>query len=334
MGERGIVLANTGTPDAPEPQAVRRYLAAFLADPRICPMNPVAWRFILHAFILPRRSTASAAKYRRIWTEDGSPLAVHMTSLAQRLDEALGHGSTVRCAMSYGAPSMEDALSELRSAGCDEVIVVPLYPQSALSTTQVVADKAQTALAALGWQPRMVVVPGYSSQPLYLEALVSCIRAAGFDAATGDRLLFAFHSIPMADVRRGDAYGEQAHATAEAVAHALGSQPGEWAIGFQCRFDSRAWLGPFTSEALETLGEVPGTLHVIAPNFAVDCLETLYDIDIELREAYQERAAAASEGDAPRAARPFRYLPCLNDGDAHVRVLQAVVEGALGNVLG
>lgn len=333
MDERGVILANTGTPDAPEPQAVRRYLAEFLADPRICPMNPVLWRLILHAFILPRRSVASAERYRSIWMDEGSPLAVHMVALSRRLSTALGDGWTVRPAMSYGTPSMQDALRDLHQAGCDEVVVVPLYPQSALSTTEVVADKVHAALQVLAWQPRCTVVRGYSEQPLYQEALAGIIRDAGFDAAAGDRLLFAFHSIPMADVAAGDTYGEQAHATAQALAQALALQPSEWAIGFQCRFDSRAWLGPSTSEAIAGLGDVPGTLCAIAPNFAVDCLETLSDIDIELREAYREREAAASERDVSRAVRPFRYLPCLNDSDAHVRVLQTVVEGACGNAL-
>lgn len=370
MGKRGIIIANTGTPDAPEPEAVKRYLREFLTDPRICPMNPLAWKFILNAFILPRRSVASAEKYKAIWTPDGSPLTVGMASLAQKLEASLaanasigeaaaadsGAPSTsgtanasnapapvVRCAMSYGSPSLKEALAELRQEGCEEVIVIPLYPQSAYSTTEAVLDRARSALEELDWHPSLVEVRGYSGHPLYLAAIADSIRASGFDAAAGDRLLFAFHSIPVTDIDAGDTYGEQAHATTKAIAHELSLTPNAWRIGFQCRFDkSRSWLGPFTMEALEKLESAnqpaehassdrpanapanAGRLFVIAPNFSVDCLETLYDIEIELREARHVQALAVGV-DESAAVADLRYIPCLNDSDAHVRLLGALI---------
>lgn len=312
--KRGIILANTGTPAAPEPEAVRAYLSAFLGDPRICPMDPRLWRIILHAFILPKRSVASAEKYQLIWTKEGSPLSVHMAALASGLAKAMGEDACVRFAMSYGSPSLRDALAACREEGCDEVCVVPLYPQSAHSTTGAVQDQLTAELGRLDWHPCVRLVGSYSGQPLYLDALADAVRASGF-GGKGDGLLFAFHSIPMADVRKGDSYGDQARETAEALAKRLGLVPAQWRMAFQSRFDkSRQWLSPFTKEVLPELDGC-SRLFVIAPNFSVDCLETLYDIDIVLR---QECAAADP-------VRPFIYIPCLNASDAHIALMRALI---------
>lgn len=311
---RGVILANTGSPDAPEPQAVRAYLSAFLTDPRICPMDPRLWRIILHGFILPKRSVASAEKYQLIWTEEGSPLSVHMAALASGLAKAMGEGAHVRFAMSYGSPSLVDALAACCEEGCDEICVIPLYPQSAHSTTRVVADQVAAALAGLPRQPQVRVIEQYADASAYPDAIANAVRGAGFGNA-GDGLLFAFHSIPLADVRAGDTYGEQAAATAQAVAARLGLTSDRWQLGFQSRFDKhRRWLSPFTCEVLPKL-DACERLFVVAPNFSVDCLETLYDIDIVLREqcqrAYPER--------------PFIYVPCLNASAAHIALLRSLL---------
>ncbi len=343
MAKLGIIIANTGSPDAPEPEAVKRYLREFLTDPRICPMNPFVWKLILNAFILPRRCVASAEKYRHIWMPDGSPLTVGMTSLAQKLEANLSEATksedegdavtgtfapVVRCAMNYGSPSLKESLEDLRREGCNEIIVIPLYPQSAFSTTEAVLDRISKALADLDWHPTLVEVRGYSEHPLYVSAITDSIRASDFDSASGDRLLFAFHSIPIADIDAGDTYGDQAHATAEAIANDLSLTPNDWGIGFQCRFDkSRSWLGPFTMETLKHLvgdGSISRRLFVVAPNFSVDCLETLYDIEVELREVYHAQALAAGVSESTTAIN-LHYIPCLNDSDAHVRLLNALV---------
>lgn len=319
----GIIIANTGSPVAPTSDAVAAYLRRFLSDPRICPMEPHLWRFVLNRFVIPKRAPASAEKYASIWTDEGSPLAVHMAALARRLQAACDQGSAaaiVRHALCYSPPSMEQALSECREEGCDEVAIVPLYPQSAFSTTAAVHDQADRALARLGWEPAVRFVGGYSDDPAYVAAIASSIASAGLDADKGDRLLFAFHSIPMADVRAGDTYDEQAQRTARSVAEALGLEGGAWRLGYQCRFDkSRAWLGPSTAMAM---GDLAGArrLFVVAPNFSVDCLETLYDIEVELRGAWLE-------GDPSREGGSFRYVPCLNAADAHVELVRKVVLG-------
>lgn len=314
MTKRGIIIANTGTPNAPTPDAVRGYLSEFLSDPRICPINPIAWKLILNAFILPRRSRTSAEKYRRIWTEHGSPLLANMTSLAGKLEAGLD-GTPVRVAMSYGSPSMAEVLRELRAAGCDRLTVIPLYPQGASSTTKVVEDKLYGALSALEWSPDLDFVEGYCDHDLYLGAIAASVRDAGF--ADGDSLLVTFHSIPMKDVNAGDAYADLAKETAQAVADRLGLGPDRWRVGFQSRFDSRVWVGPFTAEVLGQLPVGEGRLFVVAPNFAIDCLETFYDIDDVMRREWVE-----SMGDERSEA--FVYVPCLNDSDAHVELLKAL----------
>lgn len=347
MVKRGIIIANTGTPDAPEPEAVKRYLREFLSDPRICPMNPLVWKIILNTCILPRRSVASARKYQGIWTPEGSPLAVTMASLARKLEAALAASAgaaadtapMVRSAMSYGSPSLAAALAEFQREGCEEVLLIPLYPQSAFSTTESVLDRTRRTLAELGWNPPLATVHDYGDHPLYQTAIADSIRAAGFDSTAGDRLLFAFHSIPLADIAAGDTYGDQARSTAQTIARCLGLAPEEWGIGFQCRFDkSRRWLGPFTKETLEHLMESPpagGRLFVVAPNFSIDCLETLYDIEVELRDSHRSLAGSAEPAggtqgsQAPEAGRggskAMRYIPCLNDSEAQVRLLCALI---------
>lgn len=226
--------------------------------------------------------------------------------------------------MSYGSPSVFDALSQLHDAGCEEVCILPLYPQSVFSTTLVVEDKAHEALGSLDWNPALAFVNEYSSNPSYVQAIARSVEDAGFDAARDDRLVFAFHSIPMSDIRNGDEYEKLSHASAQSIASELGLADHQWDIGFQCRFDkSRAWLGPSITQAIQKMLQdwhsKDGRLFVVAPNFAVDCLETLYDIDIELRSKVADmRDDAFSTGS-------FVYVPCLNASQMHVELLYRIV---------
>lgn len=332
MAKVGVLLANTGSPDAPTPEAVSAYLSEFLTDEHIMPMNPHVWKLILHAFILPARSKKSAAKYALIWTDKGSPLTVTMESLARKLEEELlfqGLEVVVKSCASYGSPSIEDALQTCVNEGCNEVLVVPLYPQSAYSTTCVVEDRARAAMSFLQISgtlptplPTLHIASPYYTNPLYISALAQCIQDAGFGTQSGDKLLFAFHSVPRCDLDAGDTYDKQAKETIRAVADKLGLVEGDWALGFQCRFDKRrTWLNPFVSEAITTLeSKNPiGRLFVIAPNFSIDCLETFYDIEIELREQF----CAHHLGE-------LIYIPCLNDSQAQVTLLADEVSAALG----
>lgn len=328
MPKKGVVIANTGSPDSPTAEAVKEYLAVFLSDPRIRPTQSRIWDVLLKRYILPKRSPRSARKYKEIWTEAGSPLLSSMQTLACSLEEAFASQNldcTVRCGMNYGNPSICDALSGLRDAGCEEVCALPLYPQSAFSTTMVVADKVHEALCSLDWNPAVSFVDEYSGRPPYARAVARSVEESGFDPTRDDRLAFAFHSVPMSDIRNGDEYGKLSHASAQSIASELVLADRQWDIGFQCRFDkSRAWLGPSLIQVIKKMLQEwhsrDGRLFVVAPNFAVDCLETLYDIDIELR------GKVAAIRDEAFSADSFVYVPCLNASRMHVELLYEVIK--------
>lgn len=317
MQRTGIIIVNTGSPDEPTPEATARYLREFLSDPRICPMHPLAWKAILNLFILPKRSPVSTAKYESIWTDEGSPLVATMSELARKVELAAGsqEGASpiVRYAMSYSSPSILDAIKDCLEADCDELTVLPLYPQGAFSTTEVVRDKVALAVSVLEQEnlrkPAISFIDSYFDHPAYISAISESVGSAGFDPGDGDMLLFAFHSIPMADIAAGDLYAEQVRHTVDAVVRGLDVQDGAWKLGYQCRFDkSRKWLGPTTKEVLSECSHAK-RLFVVAPNFSIDCLETLHDIDVVLREA------------ASGYSFEFHYVPCLNDSDAHVSLI-------------
>ena len=216
--------------------------------------------------------------------------------------------------MSYGSPSIQEALSELRNLNCEHITVVPLYPQSAFSTTNVVQDKLTGALVDMEWAPAVSFVDSYWSNEVYLNAITRSVQKSGF--TKDDSLLFAFHSIPMKDVRAGDTYAEQTRTTAVAVAKRLQLAPDGWGIGFQCRFDSRKWVHPTVLKAAQQLISRGKRLFVIAPNFAVDCLEALYDIDVVLRNEDVIKIAYPDSS--------FVYVPCLNDSYEQIAILKEI----------
>ncbi|MDR2714226.1 MAG: ferrochelatase [Coriobacteriales bacterium] len=325
----GIILANTGTPSEPTPQAVKKYLAQFLSDKRIVPMNPVIWWFILRLAILPRRSKVSAAKYEAVWMDKGSPLLVLQEALASNLQRSLQKEGfekvQVLSAMSFGEPSIPTVLENLREAGCEKLVVLPLYPQSAHSTTKVVEDAVAAALAKLDWNISWQLIGNYHAVNSYANALARSIQEAGFNAAQGDKLLLSYHSIPLVDVAAGDTYQQQCEATSAAVARALGITDEQLSSSYQCRFDKgRDWLGPFTKETLvQEAANKKGRLFFVCPGFSVDCLETLYDIPHELLLHYEN---ACTEAGVPLQEGEFVYVPCLNESQAHVEVLSAALE--------
>lgn len=328
MPMKGVIIANIGSPDSPTADAVKEYLTVFLADSRIRPMKSRMWDALLKHYILPKRSPRSARKYKEIWTEAGSPLLSSMQTLACSLEEAFASQNldcTVRCGMSYGNPSISDALSHLHDADCEEICILPLYPQSAFSTTLVVKDKVHEALGSLDWNPALSFAGEYCGHPSYAPVIAHSIEEAGFDVTREDRLVFAFHSIPMSDIRNGDEYGKLSHASAQSIASELSLADHQWDIGFQCRFDkSRAWLGPslikVIKKMLQEWHSKDGRLFVVAPNFAVDCLETLYDIDIELRSKIAGVRGEAFSTDS------FVYVPCLNASQMHVELLCEIIK--------
>ena len=324
----GVLLVNTGTPSEPTPKAVREYLAKFLMDPCIVPMNKVCWWLILHICILPSRGRKSAAKYEKIWTEEGSPLDVAHRGIQEKLSRALdeaGVDAVLRCGMSYSSPSVRECLEEMRAAGCARLVVLPLYPQSAYSTVGAVHGVFDRAMTEMRWQLPIDFIDNYHDDPVYLRSIADGIRAAGFDADSDDRLLFAFHSVPLVDIDNGDTYELQVDASCKAIAEQLGIGKGCYDIGYQCRFDKgREWLSPYVDEVLARLAETgTGRLFYVCPNFSVDCLETLYDVEYEHKPRYLEALRAA--GVQPTEESSI-YVPCLNDSPAQIETLYHVLE--------
>lgn len=339
-GKVGVVIANTGTPAAPTKKAVRKYLSQFLMDPRICPMPRPIWWMLLHTVILGKRSKASAEKYRTIWTAAGSPMTVAYEALERGLADYYaerGLAVEVRAAMSYGKPSLKQAVKELKDAGCTRLVVLPMYPQSAFSTTSSVADGVARAVRRARWKHPVDFIDEYSENPVYIRAIAASVRNAGFSEERGDRLLFSYHSIPLKDIEAGDTYELQTGATSLAVAGELGLDRRSWTISYQSRFDKgRTWLAPFTRPTLVRLAraaEPNSRLFLVCPNFAVDCLETLYDVPHELEPIYRAALAGeivdadeepgALENTGKRAARCDAHLEAHRDVARTVRMKRA-----------
>ncbi|MBQ9001900.1 MAG: ferrochelatase [Eggerthellaceae bacterium] len=326
--KRGIVIANTGSPASPDPKDVAVYLEQFLSNPRIVPMNPFVWKQILKRAILPKRSVASGAKYATIWTDGGFQFINDHIELARKLERSFaedGGDVLVRAAMSFGEPSVPSVLHELSDAGCDKITVLPLYPQSAFSQAYIVADAVAAWVEESKWSGNLEVLGDYSENIAYLSAMADAIRNSDFDPVSGDRLLMSFHSIPHKDVDDGDTYEATVHKTCAWLAREIGIRDGQWATGFQSRFDNdRKWVGPFAHEIFEQWhGEgFAGRLFCVCPNFSVDCLETYYDIEVEMKQAWLEHKKQAGQEIRDDS---FVYIPCLGPSDAHVKVIRDVL---------
>ena len=317
----GVLVVNLGTPDAPTPEAVRRFLAEFLSDPRVVDLPRIPWQIILRAFILPFRPARSAHAYRQVWTPAGSPLLTGTEALTRALERRLAayqaEPPAVAMGMTYGNPSISHALDGLRAAGATRIVVLPLYPQYSATTTAAALDRVDAALARWPAPPSRLVIDDYHAEAGYIDALAASIRAA---RAPFDHLLFSFHGIPQRYADRGDPYGAQCLATAQLVAAKLALPDGRWSVAFQSRVGGARWLGPYTEERLEALANSGvARIAVACPGFAVDCLETLEEIAI--RGAATFVAAGGID---------FEYIPALNDDAAQVDCLARLVLARLG----
>jgi protoporphyrin/coproporphyrin ferrochelatase len=319
----GILLVNLGTPDAPTASAVRRYLREFLSDPRVVELPRVAWLPILHGIILNTRPTKSAAKYRKIWSADGSPLRVFTARQAQLLRGYLGQQVkspfAVEYAMRYGQPSIDAILGKLKAAGCTRILVVPLYPQYAASTTASALDRVFSVLARTRNQPAIRAVRSFHEDPGYIGALAESVREYWRANGRPDHLLMSFHGLPAYTLARGDPYHCECHATARHLAQALGLGAKTWSLAFQSRFGRAQWLKPYTVAALEGYARSGvRRVDVICPGFVSDCLETLEELGIEGRERFLKAGG-----------KEYHLIPCLNDRPAWIHALAAIVRGNL-----
>ena len=327
----GVLLVNLGTPDAPTASALRRYLGEFLADPRVVEIPSLAWQPLLHGVVLRTRPAKSAARYAKIWTKDGSPLAVHANKqkvllsgyLGQRL-KTLGlpaDGVVVEQAMRYGAPSIGAALDRLRAAHCERILVVPLYPQYAASTTGSAIDAVGAHVARARRVPGLRFIDTFHDDPGYIAALAAVVNDYWTRHGQPEHVLLSFHGVPRRSLARGDPYHCYCQATARRLVRELGLEPSQWTLAFQSRFGRGRWLEPYTADVLTKLGKRRlRRLDVFAPGFVADCLETLEELAIEGKRLYR----AAGGGD-------YDVIPCLNE---HARWIAALADLVLANLAG
>ncbi len=319
MSANAVLLVNLGTPTAPTPEALRIYLKQFLWDRRVVDLPRPLWWLLLNGVILNTRPKKSAEKYAKIWTREGSPLKVHTERQAKLLRGYLGErghrDTTVAWAMRYGDPSVAATLDRLTQDGADRIVVLPLYPQYAGSSTASAHDAVHAWQARHPGGPELVELGDYHDHPGYIRALAAGVNAHRERQGRADRLLMSFHGIPQRAVDRGDPYADQCRRTAELLAAELGLAADAWQFTFQSRFGGAKWLQPYTQPTLERLArDGVKSVDVICPGFAADCLETLEEIAIECRNAYL--AAGGSE---------FRYIPCLNEQDGWIGALADIV---------
>jgi len=314
----GVLLVNLGTPEAPEPGAVRRYLKQFLSDPRVVEIPRAVWLPILYGVILTVRPKKSAAKYAAIWTEQGSPLLHHSQQQALLLRGYLGERGVdvdVRLAMRYGEPSIDRVLAEMRAANTERILVLPMYPQYSATTTATVFDAVNAIFARCRNVPEVRSVKHFHDHAGYIEALKHSVldhwMKHGRLQDTGGRLVMSFHGVPRRTLDLGDPYHCECQKTGRLLAEALGLGKDEYVVTFQSRFGKAEWLQPYTAPTLEALGKqgVP-RVDVICPGFVADCLETLEEINIEGR---QEFLAAGGK--------VFHYVECLNESPAFIHAL-------------
>ena len=303
----GVLLVNLGTPDAPTPGAVRRYLREFLLDSRVVGIPKLVWWPILEFIVLRVRPAKSAAKYRKIWKPDGSPLRVYTERQSQLLRGYLGErlkvALPVAFGMRYGKPSIAEGLRQLAQHGCGRILVVPLYPQYAASTTASVQDVLDRVVPRMKPRPELRVVRDFHDHRAYVKAIAKSVNDYWFKHGRPDRLLMSFHGLPKVAVERGDPYEKQCRETARLIATELGWNDERTLVTFQSRFGAQKWLEPYTDKTLTALGrEGVGRVDVICPGFASDCLETLEEIAIEGRDTFRRAGG-----------RDFHYIPTTND---------------------
>jgi len=324
----GVLLVNSGTPATLATRDVRAFLAGLLGDPRVVELPRLLWWPILHGIILRVRPRASAKKYAAIWTPQGSPLAVESEALCRGLEESLReHGIPVALAMLYtGGATVPQAIGSLRAAGVEEIIALPMFPQYCGASTGAVFDRVSAALRALRHVPALRFVSGYHEQSGYIDALAASVQDHRREAGVTRHLLMSFHGVPELFVTRGDPYRDQCQRTATLLAHKLGLAADAWSVSFQSRFGRARWLQPYTSEVLAELPKRGiGSVSVICPGFAADCLETLEEIGMENRDVF---LGAGGE--------KYHYIPALNARPDHIAALRTVVlrEAAAGQGVG
>lgn len=313
----GVLLVNLGTPDAPTTSAVKRYLKQFLSDRRVVEIPPIIWQPILRGIILNTRPQKSAKAYAKVWTDKGSPLAFFTAAQADALQTRMGDSADVRFAMRYGNPSVADQLAAMKAAGCNRILIAPMYPQYSGATTGTVLDEAYAALTSMRWHPAIRTLPAYHDDAAYIIALKTSIEAslARLDFEP-DAIVISFHGMPERTLQLGDPYHCHCQKTARLLSEAMGRA---LVVSFQSRFGRAKWLEPATDDTLMRLArEGTKKVAIFAPGFSVDCLETLEELAMQGHEQFEEAGGTH-----------YAYLPCLNDSDVGMDMVERIIRREL-----
>ena len=319
FGKTGILLVNLGTPDSTSWLDIRKYLKEFLSDRRVIEVNPIIWQIILNLFILTFRPSKTAKAYKEIWMEkeNMSPLRYYTQKQTQKLREIITNPKTeIDFAMRYGNPSIKSVMNKLQANGCERLIVLPLYPQYAAATTATVCDEVYRCLMKMRWQPSLQIIPHYESNPLYINALVNSIEKKITEINwQPDLIIASYHGIPKKYFEKGDPYHCYCHKTTRLMKEKFDKVPIE--TTFQSRFGPQEWLQPYTDKTLESLPKTgKKNILVICPGFSSDCVETLEEISIQGKESFLNSGGTN-----------FDVIPCLNDNEDHIKLLNNLVQG-------
>ena len=313
-GKTGLLLVNLGTPDSTSWWDIRKYLKEFLSDNRVIEVNPILWKIILNLFILNLRPSKTAKAYKEIWfkKENMSPLRYYTIMQTKKLNDKIKNENiVVDFAMRYGNPGIKSKIMKLKDQGCENIIVLPLYPQYAAATTATVCDEVYRTLIKMRWQPSLQIIPHYESEPLYISALVNSLdkKISELDWKP-DLVIASYHGIPKKYFNKGDPYHCYCQKTSRLLSESFKKIP--ILTTFQSRFGPQEWLQPYTDKTLESLPrDGKKNILVICPGFSSDCVETLEEIFIQGKESFLK-----SGGEN------FDLVPCLNDRDDHINLLE------------
>ena len=318
FGKTGVIIINLGTPDSTSWWDIRKYLKEFLSDRRVIEVNPIVWQIILNLFILTFRPSKTAHAYKKIWRKESneSPLLYFTRSQSLKLKNKIGNNDIiVDFAMRYGNPSIKSRLNILKDQGCENLVVLPLYPQYASATTATVCDEVYRSLMSMRWQPSLQIIPHYESEPKYIDALVESIEKKIQEINwKPDLIVSSYHGIPQSYFDKGDPYQCYCQKTTRLMREKFNSV--EIKTTFQSRFGPQEWLKPYTDKTLERLPkEGIKNLLIICPGFASDCVETLEEINIAGRESFMNSGG-----------KNFYLIPCLNDNPQHIDLLQHLIK--------
>jgi len=318
IAKAGILLVNLGTPSAPTATAVKDFLREFLSDPRVVEIPRLPWWLILNLFVLRTRPKESASKYAKVWSKEGSPLAVHTAKQASLLKGYLGGRlktpHVVAWAMRYGAPSIDKALRDLREAGCDRILVLPMYPQYSMSTTASIYDAVFGSIVNMRNVPALRLVKHYHDHPAYIAALAKSVGEYWMSNGRPDQLVMSFHGVPKFSLTRGDPYHCECQKTARMLGEELGLKPEQYVVTFQSRFGRTEWLKPYTMDTIIELGKRKlKRIDVVCPGFVADCLETLEEIGIENKAVFLNAGG-----------KEFNLIPCLNERHDWIEALARI----------